>query len=228
VWSLRVPTIAELIRGCRLAVSRPDPEVNRRAALFVVECGVPSEHLVLYIGFDHRITDVVTDGTWDLDLVMPTAQHLGTDWRDIARIPPHHLTVLGQAIDKCISCGGVHQFDLGADLPSGHRKYGLTVQRNARQTHVVVIMTALDRRRSQRRVPNSRGGRRVSDIDFRQPFGPTHVSPSQIARAIGVDSKTILREIKAGELQAGRIHRDWKIPYAIARAYVLRMTATIP
>jgi excisionase family DNA binding protein len=65
----------------------------------------------------------------------------------------------------------------------------------------------------------------VSDIDFRQPTGPTHVSPSQIAKAIGVDSKTIRREIKAGELQAWRIHRDWKISYAIAREYVLKMTA---
>jgi hypothetical protein len=118
---------------------------------------VPSEHLVLYIGFDHCITDVVADETTDLDWVMPAAQHLGMDWRDITGIPPDSLAVLSQAVDKCISGGGVHYCDFGADLPSGHRKYGLTVQRNAKQTHVVVIMTALDRRRSQRRVANFRG-----------------------------------------------------------------------
>ena len=54
-----------------------------------------------------------------------------------------------------------------------------------------------------------------------------HATPSQIARAIGVDSKTILREIKAGELQAGRIHRDWKIPMRLARADRLRMTGSL-
>lgn len=89
-------------------------------------------------------------------------------------------------------------------------------------------MTVVGKRVSQPRAADFRGGRRVSDVDFRQPTGPTHVCPSQVAKAIGVDPKTIRREIKAGELHACRVHRDWKIPYAIARAYVLRMTAQLP
>jgi hypothetical protein len=183
---------------------------------------VPSEHLVFYIGFDHRIADIVADGP--ADLAMPAEQQLGMDWRDIPGIPPDRLTVVSHAIDECISAGGIHYCDFWADLPSGYREYQLKIQRNAKQTHVVVHMTVLDRRRLQRRVANFRGGRRLPDIDFRQPSGPTHVCPSQIARAIGVDPKTIRREIKSGELQACRVHRDWKIPYPIARAYVMRMT----
>ena len=88
-------------------------------------------------------------------------------------------------------------------------------------------MTEVEQRVSQRRTADFRGGRRVADVDFREPAGPTHVSPSQISKAIGVDPKTIRREIKAGELQAWRVHRDWKIPYSVARAYVLRMTAKL-
>jgi hypothetical protein len=181
--------------------------------------------LIFYLDFDHRITDIVADEA--ADLAMPAEQQLGMDWRDIPGIPPDRLKVVSEAIDRCISAGGIHSCDFWADLPSGHREYRLKVQRNAKQTHVVVHMTVLDRRRSQRRVADVRGGRRVTDIDFRQPTGPTHVSPSQIGKAIGVDSKTIRREIKAGELQACRVHRDWKIQYATARAYVLRMTANL-
>jgi hypothetical protein len=184
---------------------------------------VPSEHLVFYIGFDHRITDIVAEEP--ADLAMPAEQQLGMDWRDIPGIPPDRLAAVSQAIDECISGGGIHYRDFCADLPSGHPAYRLKIQRNAKQTHVVLQMTVLDRRVSQRRAAEFRGGRRVSDIDFRQTTGPTHVCPSQIAKAIGVDPKTIRREIKAGELQACRVHRDWKIPYPIARAYVLRMTA---
>jgi hypothetical protein len=184
---------------------------------------VPSEHLVFYIGFDHRITDIVADDP--ADLAMPAEQQLGMDWRDIPGIPPDRLGVMSQAIDECISGGGIHHCDFWADFPNGHREYRLKIQRNAKQTHVVIHMTLVDRRGSQRRLADFRGGRRVTDIDFRQLTGPTHVCPSQIARAIGVDPKTIRREIAAGELQAYRIHRDWKIPYPIARAYVLRMTA---
>jgi hypothetical protein len=149
------------------------------------------------------------------------------DWRQIPGSPPDRRAVVSDAIDRCVAEGGVHFCDFWADLPTGHRKYRVKVLRNARQTHIVVHMTVLDQREVQRRVADFRGGRRVTDLDFRQPVGPTHVTPSQIARAIGVDSKTILREIKAGELQAGRIHRDWKIPYATARAYVLRMTGSL-
>jgi hypothetical protein len=190
----------------------------RRAESFV-----PSEHLVFYIGFDHRITDIVADDS--ADLAMPAEQQLGMDWRDIPGIPPDRLAVVSQAIDECISGGGIHYCDFWADLPSGHREYRLKIQRNAKQTHVVVHMTVVHRRVLQRRVADFRGGRRVSDIDFCQTTGPTHVCPSKIAKAIGVDPKTIRREIKAGELQACRVRRDWKIPYPIARTYVLRMTA---
>ena len=147
------------------------------------------------------------------------------DWRDIPGIPADRLAETSKAIDRCISAGGIHFCDFWADLPAGHRNYRLVIQRNVKQTHVVVLMTVVGKRLSQRRAADFRGGRRVSDVDFRQPTGPTHVCPSQIARAIGVDPKTIRREIKAGELQAFRVHRDWKIPYPIARAYVLRMTA---
>jgi hypothetical protein len=184
---------------------------------------VASEHLVFYIGFDHRITDIVADDA--ADLAMPVEQQLGMDWRDTPGIPLDCLAVVSQAIDECISGGGIHHCYFWADFPNGHRKYRLKIQRNAKQTHVVVQMTLVDQRRSQRRLADFRGGRRATDIDFRQPAGPTHVCPSQIARAIGVDPKTIRREIAAGELQAYRVHRDWKIPYPIARAYVLRMTA---
>ena len=186
---------------------------------------MPSEHLIFYIGFDHRITDIVADE--DADLAMPAGQQLGMDWRDIPGIPPDRLMVVREAIDRCISAGGIHFCDFWADLPTGHREYSLKVQRNAKQTHVVVQMIPLDRRRSHRRTANFRGGRRVTDVDFRHTTGPTHVSPSQIGKAIGVDSKTIRREINAGELQACRVHRDWKIPYETARAYVLRMTASL-
>ena len=182
-----------------------------------------SEHLIFYLDFQHRITDIVADES--KDLALPAEQQLGMDWRDIPGIPPDRLRTVSEAIDICIREGGIHVCDFWADFPGGRRTYRLKAQRNARQTHVVVQMTPLDQRRSQRRAADFRGGRRVTDIDFRQPTGPTHVSPSQIAKAIGVDSKTIRREIKAGELQANRIHRDWKIPYTIARAYVLRMTA---
>jgi hypothetical protein len=150
------------------------------------------------------------------------------DWRDIPGIPADRLAETSKAIDRCISAGGIHFCDFWADLPAGHRKYRLRIQRNVKQTHVVVLMTVVGKRVSQRRAADFRGGRRVSDVDFRQPIGPTHVCPSQVAKAIGVDPKTIRREIKAGELKACRVHRDWKIPYAIARAYVLRMTAQLP
>jgi hypothetical protein len=186
---------------------------------------VPSEHLIFYIGFDHRIADIVADD--DADLPLPAKQQLGMDWREIPGIPPDRLMVVHEAITRCISAGGIHFCDFWADLPSGHRAYRLKVQRNARQTHVVVHLTRLERRRSQQRKANFRGGRRVTDIDFRQLTGPTHVSPSQIGHAIGVDSKTIRREIRAGELQGHRVHRDWKIPYEAARAYVLRITASL-
>ena len=73
--------------------------------------------------------------------------------------------------------GGIHLCDLSAALPSGHRDYRLKIQRNARQTHVVIHMTMGGKRASQRRVADFRGGRRVSDIDFRQSTGPTHVCP---------------------------------------------------
>jgi len=189
------------------------------------ECSVPAEHLIFYIDFDHRITDIVADEA--ADLAMPAEQLLGMDWRDIPGIPPDRLAVVSEAIDRCIRTGGIHFCDFWADLPNGHREYRLKVQRNAKQTHAVVQMTLLDQRRSQRRVANFRGGRRVTDVDFQQPTGRTHVSPSQIAKAIGVDPKTIRREIKSGELQACRVHRDWKIPYATARAYVLRMTGSL-
>jgi hypothetical protein len=188
------------------------------------KCRLPSEHLIFYLDFDHRITDVVADEA--ADLAIPAEQQLGMDWRDIPGIPPDRRAVVSEAIDRCITEGGIYFCDFWAELPASYRKYRLTVQRNARQTHVVVHMTVIDRRRSQRRAANF--GRRVTDVDFRQPTGPTHVAPSQIARAIGVDPKTIRREIKAGELQACRVRRDWKIPYAIARAYVLRMTAHLP
>ena len=147
------------------------------------------------------------------------------DWRDVPGIPSDRRTAVTQTIDRCISEGGIHCCDFWADLPTGHRKYRLKVQQNVKRTHVVVLMTLMGHRISQRRVADFRGGRRVTDIDFHQPTGPTHVCPSQVARAIGVDPKTIRREIKAGELQAVRVRRDWKIPYPIARAYVLRMTA---
>jgi hypothetical protein len=185
---------------------------------------LPSEHLIFYLDFDHRITDVVADEA--ADLAIPAEQQLGMDWRDIPGIPADRLAETSKAIDRCIIAGGIHYCDFRADLPAGHRRYRLKIQRNAKQTHIVVLMTVLDRRRSQRQTANFRGGRRVTDIDFRQATGPTHVSPSQIGKAIGVDSKTIRREIKAGELQAGRVHRDWKIPYETARAYVLRITAS--
>jgi len=189
------------------------------------EYRVPSEHLVFYLDFDHRITDIVADEA--ADLAMPAEQQLGMDWRDIPGIPPDRLTVVSEAINRCISAGGIHLCDFSAELPSGHRDYRLKVQRNAKQTHVVVQMTLVAKRISQRRTADFRGGRRVSDIDFRQPTGPTHVCPGQVARAIGVDPKTILREIKSNELQACRVRRDWKIPYPIARAYVLRITAPL-
>jgi hypothetical protein len=187
---------------------------------------LPSEHLVFYLDFDHRITDIVADDA--ADLAMPAEQQLGMDWRNIPGIPSDRRIVVSEAIDRCISAGGIHTCDFWAELPTGHREYRLKIQRNAKQTHVVVHMTVVGRRVSQRRVADFRGGRRVSDVDFRQPTGPTHVCPSQIARAIGVDPKTIRREIQAGELQACRVRRDWKIPYPIARAYVLRMTAHLP
>jgi hypothetical protein len=190
------------------------------------EYRLPAEHLIFYLDFEHRIADIVADDA--ADLAMPAEQQLGMDWRLIPGIPPDRIAVVSEAIDRTISAGGIHFCDFWADLPSGHRKYRLKIQRNVKQTHVVVHMTMLDQRRSQRRGADFRGGRRATDIDFRQPTGPTHVCPSQIAKAIGVDPKTIRREIKAGELQAGRIHRDWKIPYAIARAYVLRMTGSLP
>jgi hypothetical protein len=202
--------------NCEVVFPRVSTERTRQ------EYRLPSEHLIFYLDFDHRITDIVADEA--ADLAMPAEQQLGMDWRDIPGIPSDRVAVVGEAIDRCISAGGIHFCDFWADLPSGHRKYRLKVQRNAKQTNVVVHMTVLERRRSQRRVADFRGGRRVTDIDFRQPSGPTHVSPSQISKAIGVDPKTIRREIKAGELQAWRVHRDWKIPYAIAREYVLRMT----
>ena len=44
---------------------------------------------------------------------------------------------------KIISAGGIHFCDFWADLPSGHRKYRLKIQRNVKQTHVVVHMTML-------------------------------------------------------------------------------------
>jgi hypothetical protein len=199
--------------------------VSKKICSLRAECCVPAEHLIFYIDFNHRITDIVADEA--SDLAMPADRQLGMDWRDIPGIPPDRLTVVSEAMNRCIIAGGIHFCDFWADLPSGHRKYRLKLQRNARETHVVVHMTLLDRRRSQRRLANFRGGRRVTDIDFRQLIGPTHVCPSQIAKAIGVDSKTIRREIRAGELQACRVHRDWKIPYPIARAYVLRMTASL-
>jgi excisionase family DNA binding protein len=177
--------------------------------------------LIFYLDFDHRITDIVADEAEDL--AMPAEQQLGMDWRDIPGIPADCRLAVSDAIDRCITAGGIHFCDLSAELPSGHRDYRLKIQRNARQTHVVVHMTVGGKRASQRRVADFRGGRRVSDIDFRQSTGPTHVCPSQVAKAIGVDPKTIRREIKAGELQAHRVRRDWKIPYPIARAYVLRM-----
>jgi hypothetical protein len=189
------------------------------------EYGVPSEHLVFYLDFDHRITDIVADDA--ADLAMPAEQQLGMDWRKIPGIPSDRLTVVSEAINRCISAGGIHVCDFWAELPSGHREYRLKIQRNARQTHVVLHMTLVAERVSQRRATDFRGGRRVSDVDFRQPTGPTHVCPSQVARAIGVDPKTIRREIESGELQACRVHRDWKIPYPIARAYVLRITAPL-
>jgi len=189
------------------------------------EYRLPSEHLVFYLDFDHRITDIVADEA--ADLAMPAEQQLGMDWRNIPGIPSDRLTVVSEAINRCISAGGIHFCDFSAELPSGHREYRLKVQRNAKQTHVVVQMTLVAKRISQRRTADFRGGRRVSDIDFRQPTGPTHVCPSQVARAIGVDPKTILREIKSNELQACRVRRDWKIPYPIARAYVLRITAPL-
>jgi hypothetical protein len=194
---------------------------------FVTPSGsfVPSEHLVFYIGFDHRITDIVAEDP--ADLAMPAEQQLGMDWRDTPGIPADRLAVMSQAIEECVRGGGIHYCDFWADFPSGHREYRLKIQRTAKQTHVVVHMTLVDRRGSQRRRADFRGGRRVTDIDFRLPAGPTHVSPSQIGKAIGVDPKTIRREIAAGELQAYRVHRDWKIPYPIARAYVLRMTASV-
>jgi hypothetical protein len=182
---------------------------------------VPSEHLVFYLDFDNRITDIVADGA--TDLAMPVEQQLGMDWRDIPGIPSDRRLVVGEAIDRCINAGAIYFCDFWVDLPSGPREYRLKIQRNAKQTHVVVLMSVVGQRKLQRRAADFRGGRRVSDIDFRQPTGPTHVCPSQIARAIGVDPKTIRREIKAGELQAHRVRRDWKIPYPIARAYVLRM-----
>ena len=186
---------------------------------------MPSEHLVFYLDFDHRITDIVADEA--ADLAIPAEQQLGMDWRNIPGIPSDRLTEVSEAINRCISAGGIHFCDFSAELPSGHREYRLKVQRNAKQTHVVVQMTLVAKRVSQRRTADFRGGRRISDIDFRQPTGPTHVCPSQVARAIGVDSKTILRDIKSNELQACRVRRDWKIPYPIARAYVLRITAPL-
>jgi len=187
---------------------------------------LPSEHLIFFLDFDHRITDIVADEA--ADLAMPAEQQLGMDWREIPGIPSDCLAVVSETINRCISGGGIHSCDFWAELPGGHRQYRLKVQRNARQTHVVVHMTLVDQRVSQRRAADFRGGRRVSDIDFRQPTGPTNVCPSHVAKAIGVDPKTIRREIKAGELQAYRVRRDWKIPYTIARAYVLRMTAHLP
>jgi hypothetical protein len=185
------------------------------------ECRLPSEHLIFCLDFDQRITDIVADEA--ADLALPAEQQLGMDWRDIPGIPADRLTVVNEAINRCIGAGGIHFCDFWAELPSGHREYRLKIQRNAKQTHVVVHMTVVGKRESQRRSADFRGGRRVSEIDFRQPTGPTHVCPSQVAKAIGVDPKTIRREIKAGELQAYRVHRDWKIPYPIALAYVLRM-----
>jgi len=189
------------------------------------EYRVPSEHLVFYLDFDHRITDIVADEA--ADLAMPAEQQLVMDWRNIPGIPSDRLTVVSEAINRCISAGGIHFCDFSAELPSGHREYRLKVQRNAKQTHVVVQMTLVAKRVSQRRTADFRGGRRISDIDFRQPTGPTHVCPSQVSIAIGVDPETILREIKSNELQACRVRRDWKIPYPIARAYVLRITALL-
>jgi hypothetical protein len=117
---------------------------------------VPSEHLIFYIGFDHRITDIVADE--DADLAMPAGQQLGMDWRDIPGIPPDRLVVVGEAIDRCISSGGIHFCDFWADLPAGRRAYRLKVQRNAKQTHVVVQLIPLDRRCSHRRAENFGGG----------------------------------------------------------------------
>ena len=128
---------------------------------------VPSEYLIFYIGFDHRITDIVADE--DADLAMPAEQQLGMDWRDIPGIPPDRLMVVREAIDRCISAGGIRFCDFWADLPSGHREYRLKIQRNAKHTHVVVHMTLVDERLSERRVADFRGGRRVSTSTFDSP-----------------------------------------------------------
>jgi hypothetical protein len=120
---------------------------------------------------------------------MPAEQQRGMDWRDIPGIPSDCRLAVSEATDRCITAGGIHFCDLSAKLPSGCRDYRLKIQRNARQTHVVVLMTVGGKRASQRRVADFRGGRRVSDIDFRQSTGPTHVCPSQVAKAIGGRSK---------------------------------------
>ena len=65
---------------------------------------MPSEHLVFYLDFDHRITDIVADEA--ADLAMPAEQQLGMDWRNIPGIPSDRLTVVSEAINRCISAQG--------------------------------------------------------------------------------------------------------------------------
>jgi hypothetical protein len=135
------------------------------------ECRLPSEHLIFYLDFDDRITDVVSDEP--ADLAIPAEPQLGMDWRDIPGISSDRRTAVSEAIDRCISAGGIHFCDFWADLPWG--EYRQKVQRNAKQTHVVVDMTVMGKRVLQRRAADFYGGRRVSGIDFRQPTGSTHV-----------------------------------------------------
>jgi hypothetical protein len=73
-----------------------------------------------------------------------------------------------------------------------------------------------------------RGGRRVTDVDLTQSHGQP-VSVGAIAPMLGLTPKTVGYECARGEI-VGAFHfgakREWRIPYAGAVAYIVRMRGT--
>lgn len=79
-------------------------------------------------------------------------------------------------------------------------------------------------RRQQGRPP---GRERRHRVDFANRTGPTLVGVHDIAEATGVHRNTIREMCEAGDMEhAFRVgtRRVWRIPYAIARAFVHRLT----